>query len=335
MSGPSVFWYTTRSAGMVLLVLLTASVVLGVLTNGRWTTAGVPRFVTSSLHRNLSLLTLVFLVLHIVTAIVDSFAHLGLKDALIPFASDYRRLWMGLGVVAAELFIALVITSLVRGLFGYGAWRLIHLLAYVSWPLALLHGVGTGSDTRAWWALLINFACVTAVFVALAWRAYAVSAARSASHGVLAIATAGGAVALIAFLLMGPLRPGWAIAAGTPANLLIQSTSNGASTASAYTLPRGLNDQLQGSLTQTPSGGALVTLSDVRDPALQVVITISDPNATAVSVAVTHNAQAVCSTQAAVSQGLTAICGMTQLAVQRLVQNADGSVQGVLVTQAA
>jgi methionine sulfoxide reductase heme-binding subunit len=338
VSGPSPLWYTTRSAGMVVMILLTVSLVLGIMTNGRWTSAGVPRFVTNSLHGNLSLLALVFLVLHIVTAIVDSFAHLGLKDALIPFASSYRPLWMGLGVLSAELFAALVVTSLVRGLIGYGAWRLIHMLAYASWPLALLHGFGTGTDTKAWWALLINLGCVGAVLIALAWRVTAATTTREGWRLGLAVATVAGTVGLLIFIVRGPLQPGWAVAAGTPPNLLVQNaggSGSGSTAAGAYTLPTGLQDELQGAAQPSSNGGSLVTLRDVRDPSLQLVITIADAQASAVTVAVSHNAQAVCSGPAAVSQDVSVTCGHTRLAVQRLVEAADGSVRGVLVTSSA
>jgi sulfoxide reductase heme-binding subunit YedZ len=337
MTTPSPLWYTTRAAGMVLLILLTLTVVLGILTNGRWSAAGIPRFVPNSLHRNVSLLAVVFLVLHILTAIIDSFAHLGLKDALIPFASSYRPLWLGLGVLGAELFMALVITSLVRGLLGYGLWRLTHWLAYVSWPVSVLHGLGTGSDTRSWWALLINIACVGAVLAAVTWRIAAIPGP-SGARTTLATASALGALILLGWMLRGPLQPGWAVAAGTPANLLAQTTaspaSSGAPGQTAYTLPAGLRDQLHGQLQQDANGGVRVTLSDVSDPSLQVVITISDPQATAATVVVTHGSQPVCSTQGSVTQNVNATCGATRLAIEQLGQQDDGTVVGLLVTQA-
>jgi sulfoxide reductase heme-binding subunit YedZ len=336
MTGPSPLWYTTRGAGIVVMILLSASVVLGILTNGRWTAAGIPRFVTSSLHGNISLLTLIFLVLHILTAITDSFAHLGLKDALIPFASSYRPLWMGLGVLGAELFFAVAVTSLMRGALGYGAWRAVHLLSYASWPLALLHGIGTGSDTRAWWSLLINAGCVAAVVGALAWRVLAVKVGRESWRTALTFASVAGTVAVTIFLVRGPLQPGWALAAGTPRSLLsAQSGSTSPSANSAYVLPAGLHDQLRGSVQDSGDGGARVILSDVRDPALQVVIIISDPQASSVGVALTHGAQSVCSTRAQVGGGVSATCGSTALDVEQLVESVDGSVQATLVTRAA
>ncbi|HXN57456.1 MAG TPA: ferric reductase-like transmembrane domain-containing protein [Candidatus Angelobacter sp.] len=337
MTTASPLWYTTRAAGMVLLILLTLTVVLGILTNGRWSAAGIPRFVPNSLHRNVSLLAVVFLVLHILTAIIDPFAHLGLKDALIPFASSYRPLWLGLGVLGAELFMALVITSLVRGLLGYGLWRLTHWLAYVSWPISVLHGLGTGSDTKSWWALLINITCVSAVLLALTWRIAAIPG-RSGARTTLATASALGALILVGWTLRGPLQPGWAVAAGTPANLLAQVSPSAAASGSpgqaAYTLPAGLRDQLQGQLQQDANGGALVTLVDLANPSLKVIIGISDPQATAVTVVVNHGTQAVCSSQASVTQSITATCGTTRLSIEQLSQQADGTVVGLLVTRA-
>jgi methionine sulfoxide reductase heme-binding subunit len=337
MTAPSPLWYTTRAAGMVLLILLSFSVLLGILTNGRWSAAGIPRFVPNSLHRNVSLLAVVFLVLHILTAIIDSFAHLGLKDALIPFASSYRPLWLGLGVLGAELFVALVITSVVRGLLGYGLWRLTHWLAYVSWPVSVLHGLGTGTDTRAWWALLINVVCVGAIVLALTWRIAAVPG-RSGVRVALAAGCALGALVLLSWTWRGPLQPGWAVAAGTPADILAQTRASAAVSGSprpaAYTLPVGLHDQLQGQLQQDANGGAVVTLADVADPSLQVIIGISDPQATVVTVVVNHGSQAICSSQASFAQTVTAACGATTFSIEQLGQQADGTVVGLLVTQA-
>src|ERR1700694_2828507 len=142
----SLLWYTTRGAGAVSLVLLSAVVVLGILSVLRVQTAGWPRFLTAGLHRNLALITLVFLALHIVTAVVDPFTHLGWLTAVVPFSSYYRTIWLGLGTIAFELLLAIVVTSLLRGLIGQAAWRAIHWLAYASWPVAVLHGFGTGTD---------------------------------------------------------------------------------------------------------------------------------------------------------------------------------------------
>src|ERR1700674_46704 len=134
-----VLWYATRGAGAVSLVLLTAVVVLGVLSTLRIEVASWPRFLTTGLHRNVALMTLVFLALHIVTAVVDPFTHLGWLAAVLPFSSYYRTFWLGLGTIAFELLIAISVTSLVRGIIGHAAWRAIHWLSYASWPVAVIH----------------------------------------------------------------------------------------------------------------------------------------------------------------------------------------------------
>ncbi len=166
----SILWYATRGGGVVSLLLLTAVVVLGVLSVLRWQSPAWPRFVTNGLHRNLALVAVVFLTLHIVTAVVDPFTALGWNAALVPFSSSYRQLWLGVGVVALYLIVAVVVTSLLRGLVGARAWRLVHWLTYACWPIAVIHSVGTGSDTRFGWMLAIYAGCIAMVAVAIGWR---------------------------------------------------------------------------------------------------------------------------------------------------------------------
>jgi methionine sulfoxide reductase heme-binding subunit len=144
--------------------------VLGILSALRVQSARWPRFLTTGLHRNLALMTLVFLSLHIVTAVVDPFTHLGWAAALIPFSSYYRTLWLGLGVISFELLLAIAVTSLLRGYLGHNTWRAIHWLTYAAWPVGVIHGLGTGTDTWSAWMLAITAACVAAVGVAIILR---------------------------------------------------------------------------------------------------------------------------------------------------------------------
>jgi predicted ferric reductase len=166
----TLLWYATRGAGAVTLVLLSGSVVLGILSALRVQSTAWPRFLTTGLHRNLALMTLVFLALHIVTAVVDPFTHLGWLTAVIPFSSHYRTFWLGLGTIAFELLLAIVATSLVRGFIGLAAWRWVHWLTYASWPLGVIHGLGTGTDTWSAWFLVLTVICVGAVLIALGYR---------------------------------------------------------------------------------------------------------------------------------------------------------------------
>ncbi|HVD02064.1 MAG TPA: ferric reductase-like transmembrane domain-containing protein [Candidatus Dormibacteraeota bacterium] len=163
-------WYATRGAGAVSLILLSAVTVLGILSASRYEAPGWPRFVTTGFHRNLSLLAVVFLALHIVTAVVDPYTSLGWTTVLIPFTSSYRTLWLGLGTVAFDLLLAILATSLLRRFIGQPVWRGVHWLAYACWPIAVLHGLGTGTDAWSFWLLVIQSACVLAVVTAIIAR---------------------------------------------------------------------------------------------------------------------------------------------------------------------
>jgi len=163
-------WYVTRAAGAVSLVLLSGVVILGLLSTMRVQGKAWPRFLTTGLHRNVALIAVVFLVLHIVTAVVDPFTHLGWGAALVPFSSYYRTFWLGLGVIAFDLLLAIVVTSIVRNFIGLRAWRAIHWLAYASWPVAVIHGLGTGTDVWSFWFMLLTAVCVGVVLIVAAYR---------------------------------------------------------------------------------------------------------------------------------------------------------------------
>ena len=92
-------------------MLLTLSVVLGVVTSVRWSSPRWPRFVVEWLHRNVSLVVLVFLAIHIGSAVIDGFVPLRWVDAVVPFSSAYKPLWVGLGAVAFDLLVAVAVTS--------------------------------------------------------------------------------------------------------------------------------------------------------------------------------------------------------------------------------
>ena len=169
LHGPAL-WYATRATGLVTLLLLTASVLLGILTTGRFAGGSWPRFLTVGLLRNLSLLTAVFLALHVATNVIDTFVSIPLTAAFIPFASSYKPFWLSLGAVALDLLIALVATSLIRNRLGLRAWRRVHWAAYACWPIALAHGLGIGTDRKTIWVFALTLACAAAVAATVTWR---------------------------------------------------------------------------------------------------------------------------------------------------------------------
>jgi sulfoxide reductase heme-binding subunit YedZ len=214
----SPLWFATRATGVVALLLLTLTVILGVAGTARFAAPAMPRLVTSGVHRTLSLLVLCFIAVHVATTVLDSYTRIGLATAVIPFSSGYRTLWLGLGTVAADGLLAVALTSLLRDRLPYRTWRAVHWLGYACWPIALWHGLGTGTDSRLPWLLALDALCVAGVVAAICWRLSLTQpgTGRSAAIAVTVVVP----LATVAFVLIGPLQPGWARRAGTPAALL-------------------------------------------------------------------------------------------------------------------
>jgi methionine sulfoxide reductase heme-binding subunit len=168
----TVLWYASRATGVVALLLLTAVMLLGVLvTHGRGSRLpGLPRFATSGLHRNLSLLATVFVLVHVTTAVFDGYVNIPVTAAVVPLTSSYERLWLGLGAVSLDLMLAAVVTSLLRRHLSRRVWLAVHLTAYLSWPVAWVHSVFAGGDLQAGWLLALAAACAAAVVGAAGWR---------------------------------------------------------------------------------------------------------------------------------------------------------------------
>ncbi|WP_210592836.1 ferric reductase-like transmembrane domain-containing protein [Streptomyces sp. GESEQ-35] len=179
-------WYANRATGAVCLVLFTVVVLLGIAVRLRARIPGLPRFGTVTLHRTLSLSALVFLALHISTAAVDGYVNITAADVLVPFVSDYQPLWLGLGTVALDLMLAVLVTSLLRERIGHRVWRGAHWLAYASWPFALIHGIGIGTDTGTDWMTWLTVSCVAAMVLAVGTRvAHSARAARRTPAALL------------------------------------------------------------------------------------------------------------------------------------------------------
>lgn len=175
INSSTALWYASRATGLVSLLLLTAVVLLGLLVTRQGRLPGLPRFAVTGLHRNISLVAVVFVVVHVLTAIADSYVHIPLIAAVIPLASPYERLWLGLGTVSLDLMIAIIVTSLLRRHLSRRLWRAVHLLAYASWPVAWLHSITSSTDLRHGWMLLMTVGCAIAVVIAVMWRLSAAS----------------------------------------------------------------------------------------------------------------------------------------------------------------
>jgi methionine sulfoxide reductase heme-binding subunit len=202
-------WYATRGAGAVALVLLTLSFALGTPTLLSWGSERMPRLVVQLMHRNLSLLAVVFVALHVATTVVDAFAPIGWIDAIVPFRAGYRPIWLGFGAIAVDMLLAVIITSLIRVRLGYERWRQVHYLTYAMWPIALVHALGSGSDTRAAWMWWLDGACVLIVIIATSTRLIE----RRPANERVKLAAFGGLVVvpllIAAWAVAGPLKADW------------------------------------------------------------------------------------------------------------------------------
>ncbi|WP_337313933.1 ferric reductase-like transmembrane domain-containing protein [Candidatus Aeolococcus gillhamiae] len=321
-SSPSWLWYATRGLGMSTLIILTATVVVGIGAALRWETRRSPRFVTADLHRNLSLLAVVLLALHITTTLLDPFAQISVRDAVIPTGAAYRPVWLGLGVVAAEMLIAVAASSLLRSRVGPRTWRVIHWLAYASWPLAVVHGLGTGSDSQAAWMVGIDAACVTAVTVAVARRLL---------HGRLSslpirVVGAAAAVASLAlassWAVAGPLQPGWSVRAGTPVVVASKPTT-------VHPRPGGFSHPLAGVIVRASSGTQL-SMRDMVDTGLTLSLRSPTSTETLPVLALARDGRPICTVPATAGTVLYAVCGEVRLTIALYLSGS--SVRGLLTT---
>jgi sulfoxide reductase heme-binding subunit YedZ len=163
-------WYLGRATGVCAIVLLTLSLALGVVVNRKVRIPGLSGFAVAAIHRNISLLVVAFLGVHIASNIIDPYASVRWADAVIPFISSYRPLWLGLGAFAFDLLIAVVVTSLVRARIGPRTWKAVHWAAYALWPIAFVHGLFAADDLRSGLLLVVDATCVLIVAAAVAFR---------------------------------------------------------------------------------------------------------------------------------------------------------------------
>lgn len=248
-------WYASRGTGVVALVMFTVVVIVGILTRGGRTLPGLSGWVTSTFHRNASLVATTFLVIHIASSIIDPYASIKIVDAFIPFVSSYRPIWLGLGAIAFDLVLAIVITSLTRNRLGRRSWRAIHWFTYVMWPVAVIHGLGTGSDVTQNWFVAITAACIFVVVAAVIWRILVISELSVPARAVSVVGVLVAPMLAAAWAVIGPLAPHWAIRSGTPLTAL--SSAHRQPAVSGTTKPVATKPATQ--LVKVPSGTATIS----------------------------------------------------------------------------
>jgi methionine sulfoxide reductase heme-binding subunit len=164
-------WYAARAGGVVAYLLLSTTVVLGLTMSGKRSLKLWPRFAIEDVHRFLGILTGTFIVLHIVAIAIDAYLPFSLWSLIIPGISKYRPLWVALGIVAAELLLALAFANHYRdrGL-AYKTWRRTHYVNFAVWTAATIHGLGSGTDRSSAWLLAMYGVAVAAVVASTVWR---------------------------------------------------------------------------------------------------------------------------------------------------------------------
>jgi methionine sulfoxide reductase heme-binding subunit len=172
--GAKAAWYLMRASGFVAFALLTLTLALGVANLARWERGRWTRAVAALVHRNASLLAVVFLAIHIVTAVSDKYVSIPVVAAVIPGLSGYDPLWVGIGALSLDVMAALVVTSLVRDRLSRRTWKAVHWFAYLAWPTALIHSIGAGAgngvDTGHVWSTAIYVSAGLVMALALALR---------------------------------------------------------------------------------------------------------------------------------------------------------------------
>lgn len=165
----SALWYLSRATGVLSIVLMTAVLLLGLILSGARPGAVDRTAVTQALHRSLALGMLTFLVVHITTAIIDTYVHISLLAAVLPFSSSYSRFSVGLGTLGLDVLAAIIVTSLARHRMSERVWRLVHRSSFVMWPLTLWHGIAmsTGNEPLLRYTTI---GCAVIGAVAVLWR---------------------------------------------------------------------------------------------------------------------------------------------------------------------
>jgi len=166
MSG-RLWWYVSRSSGLVAWALLAASTLWGLaLTTRAFARRAAPRWLLD-LHRFLSGLAIAFVGVHLSATVADTFVHFGTADVLVPLASGWHPVWVAWGIVALYLLVAIEVTSLLRRHLPHRLWRSVHALSFVLFAVVTVHALLTGPDTGGWARGPVIVASMAVAFLAI------------------------------------------------------------------------------------------------------------------------------------------------------------------------
>ncbi|NTY61536.1 ferric reductase-like transmembrane domain-containing protein [Mycolicibacterium sphagni] len=163
-------WALGRGTGITALGFLTVSLALGIAARSGRPLFVLPRFAVADVHRFAALAGTLLVLLHMGLLFFDPYAQLRLVDFVVPFLGAYRPLWQGLGTLAFDVLLVVIVTSLLRQRIGLRVFRVVHWVTYALWPIALGHALGNGTDTDHGWFLTFAGCCALIVAVVLVWR---------------------------------------------------------------------------------------------------------------------------------------------------------------------
>lgn len=163
-------WLIARATGMAAMVLLSASMVLGLMMSLRVTSPRWPRGLINAMHQNATTWALVTIAAHVAALLADSAAGVGVTQVLVPFTSAASTLGVGLGVLSLYAVALVWLTTRMRSRLGTARWRMLHRAAFAGFALAMFHGVLAGSDIGRPWATAAYVTAAVAVGGLAAWR---------------------------------------------------------------------------------------------------------------------------------------------------------------------
>lgn len=273
----AITWDTARAGGFTAYLLVTLSVLLGLALSMRWQVRWWPRLISYELHVWITVLSFVFLGIHILASWVDPFTRFGLNELLLPFVSHYRPLWMALGIVAMYLSLAVTLSLFIRKRIGYTWWLRLHELSFAVWGLATIHGLATGSDTRTLWGIEMYIISAVLVCGLLCVRLLQPVTPGGRIHPIWAGVVAGSLAVAIIWTALGPLRPGWNAIAnnGNGSGGVAQAAGSVTSTATPSTAANGTTPFSQ-PFTASVQGTIMRQFdSSTGQPMLQLDLTLS------------------------------------------------------------
>lgn len=163
-------WYTSRTTGVVSLVFLTLVCVFGILVSTRVGGRRIGRFEINELHRSVSMTAMIFVAIHVITTVIDTYVPIGWISSVVPYTSSYKRLPVAIGTVAFDLMLAVWLSSIVKERLNFTTWRALHWGAYLAFANAALHAYTVGTDAHARWCLYTLYGCLGLILCAVAWR---------------------------------------------------------------------------------------------------------------------------------------------------------------------